>query len=308
MAGWSITHKEPSTAPDASIDSSTGAASFPANQSTTTDNVYTIQYDNGNGCTETTTYTVKKCVPICTCSASAGGTVQCDASTSLVTVGSYSSSNCSGSWSASHKSGADFLYDFSFSNGTISAKVRQGSTVSTQSGTYAIGIDSCSTDVTFTQEKCTPAVVTHEFVVKLKFMNYTTSSWKEDGCFEGMTGGSVKERRNKICIQSLKIDGVDYTSTASVSLLVNAANGVDGSGNFLFGAERTISSGEVCKSQIMDYYNFYFCNPPSFSPAFELLPDYSFEVGEISITAGGITSTSNDSLSISFEETSQDCR
>ena len=60
MATWSITHKEPSTAPEASINSSTGVASFPANTSTTTDNVYTITYDAGNGCTASTTYTVKK--------------------------------------------------------------------------------------------------------------------------------------------------------------------------------------------------------------------------------------------------------
>ena len=66
MAGWSITHKEPSTAPDASIDSSTGVASFLANTSTTTDNVYTITYDAGNGCTQSTTYTIPKCVPSCT--------------------------------------------------------------------------------------------------------------------------------------------------------------------------------------------------------------------------------------------------
>jgi hypothetical protein len=58
MATWSITHKEPSTAPDASINSSTCVATFPANTSTTTNNVYTITYDDGNGCTADTTYTV----------------------------------------------------------------------------------------------------------------------------------------------------------------------------------------------------------------------------------------------------------
>ena len=63
MGTWSIIGKTPSTAPDASIGSSDGRASFPANTSTTTDNKYIIQYDNGNGCTETTTYTVKKCIP-----------------------------------------------------------------------------------------------------------------------------------------------------------------------------------------------------------------------------------------------------
>lgn len=62
MAGWSITHKEPSTAPNASIDSSTGVATFPANTSTTTDNVYTIVYEDSHGCTASTEYTVKKSV------------------------------------------------------------------------------------------------------------------------------------------------------------------------------------------------------------------------------------------------------
>ena len=69
MAGWSITHKEPSTAPDASIDSSTGVATFPANTSTTTNNAYTITYDAGNGCTQSTTYTVEKSASTCTSSA-----------------------------------------------------------------------------------------------------------------------------------------------------------------------------------------------------------------------------------------------
>ena len=267
--GWSIIGKTPSTAQSASINSSTGVANFPANPSTTTDNVYTIQYDNGSGCTASTTYTVKgkkthsvtvsisfdessceqcgsmfypsaftltfsenitgtitmkasggcdstsavehatgsvtvnncdyayvsttnfnflainkgirkltvdsvtlndgcnvynivsnswegSCEAQCVCYASAGGNVQCEASTSLVTVGSYSDNgSCTGSWSAIFTSGEDFLYDFSFSNGNIKAKVRQGSTAGTQTGIYSIGRGTCNNSVTFTQEKCT---------------------------------------------------------------------------------------------------------------------------------------------------------
>ena len=67
MATWSIPSKTLATAPDASIDSSTGVASFPANTSTTTNNVYTITYDAGNGCTQSTTYTVEKSASTCTC-------------------------------------------------------------------------------------------------------------------------------------------------------------------------------------------------------------------------------------------------
>ena len=56
--GWTISPTD-----GASINQSTGVASFSANTSTTEDKVYTITYTNDNGCTGSTTYTVKKSPP-----------------------------------------------------------------------------------------------------------------------------------------------------------------------------------------------------------------------------------------------------
>lgn len=56
--GWTISPTD-----GASINQSTGVASFSANTSTTEDKVYTITYTNDNGCTGSTTYTVKKSQP-----------------------------------------------------------------------------------------------------------------------------------------------------------------------------------------------------------------------------------------------------
>jgi hypothetical protein len=51
--GWTISPTD-----GASINQSTGVASFSANTSTTEDKVYTITYTNDNGCTGSTTYKV----------------------------------------------------------------------------------------------------------------------------------------------------------------------------------------------------------------------------------------------------------
>lgn len=247
MAGkWSIATKEPAGAPAASIGESDGKATFPANTSTTTDNVYTITYTDDNGCVETTEYTVKKCVPSCTCTASAGGNVQCEASTSLISVGSYTSNNCSGSWSATHKSGANFLYDFSFSNGTISAKVQQGSTTSTQSGTYTIGIDNCTHDVTFTQEKCASICKCEDLGLSVSQVSWDPSE----------TNSQTVTITSASCVTNIRVncDNSHFSVSLGSGSITIAPSGQNTSAEEIIGTV-TVSYNTDCTKTITLYHN-----------------------------------------------------
>lgn len=87
----------------------------------------------------------------CTCDATGHkNPISSAVTTSRVDLGTYSST-CSGTWSATIKSGTDFLTDFSFSNGTISAKVSKNNTGATRTSVYTATIGNCSDDFTVVQ-------------------------------------------------------------------------------------------------------------------------------------------------------------
>ena len=87
----------------------------------------------------------------CTCTATGHkNPISSAVTTSRVDLGTYSST-CSGTWSATIKSGTDFLSDFSFSNGTISAKVSVPNTGAQRTSVYTATIGNCSDDFTVVQ-------------------------------------------------------------------------------------------------------------------------------------------------------------
>ena len=105
-----------------------------------------VEVHQGGGCT---------CGGGGTCSCGVvkkSGNIQYESSgNEKIEVGTYSSSNCSGSWSASHSSGKNFLSDFKFESGKIMAKVSQGESTA-KDGTYSFSIGSCTKSLTFTQD------------------------------------------------------------------------------------------------------------------------------------------------------------
>ena len=87
----------------------------------------------------------------CTCTATGHkNPISSAVTTSRVDLGTYSTT-CSGTWSATIKSGTDFLSDFSFSNGTISAKVSRANTGAQRTSVYTATIGNCSDDFTVVQ-------------------------------------------------------------------------------------------------------------------------------------------------------------
>ena len=87
----------------------------------------------------------------CTCTATGHkNPISSAVTTSRVDLGTYSST-CSGTWSATIKSGTDFLSDFSFSNGTISAKVSRANTGAQRTSVYTASNGQCSDDFTVVQ-------------------------------------------------------------------------------------------------------------------------------------------------------------
>lgn len=87
----------------------------------------------------------------CTCDATGHkNPISSAVTTSRVDLGTYSTT-CSGTWSATIKSGTDFLTDFSFSNGRISAKVSKNNTGATRTSVYTATIGNCSNDFTVVQ-------------------------------------------------------------------------------------------------------------------------------------------------------------
>ena len=89
--------------------------------------------------------------PTCTCTATGHkNPISSAVTTSRVDLGTYSTT-CSGTWSATIKSGTDFLSDFRFSNGTISAKVSLPNTGATRTSVYTATIGNCSNDFTVVQ-------------------------------------------------------------------------------------------------------------------------------------------------------------
>ena len=90
----------------------------------------------------------------CTCRAFSNGKVTCESSDIRIVVGTYSSTNCSGEWTAEKIDGEDFLYDFNFYEGSIMAKVHQGSTSGERTAMYRFKIENTYSDVQFTQRKC----------------------------------------------------------------------------------------------------------------------------------------------------------
>lgn len=89
--------------------------------------------------------------PTCTCDASGHkNPISSAVTTSRVDLGTYSTT-CSGTWSATIKSGTDFLTDFRFSNGRISAKVSLPNTGATRTSLYTATIGNCSNDFTVVQ-------------------------------------------------------------------------------------------------------------------------------------------------------------
>ena len=137
--GWSIS---PNTGL-ASIDSNSGVLTFSKHTSNQT---YTISYTDGGSCNATKTITIFACSEQCTCSTTGGLTVPATASETEVQVGTYSSSNCGGSWSTpTLRSGTDFLKDFRFADGKIYAKVKSTNTdADTRDAQYDTGIDTCA--------------------------------------------------------------------------------------------------------------------------------------------------------------------
>jgi len=89
--------------------------------------------------------------PTCTCTATGHkNPISSAVTTSRVDLGTYSTT-CSGTWSATIKSGTDFLTDFRFSNGTISAKVSVPNTGAQRTSVYTATIGNCSDDFTVVQ-------------------------------------------------------------------------------------------------------------------------------------------------------------
>ena len=133
----------------ASIDNN-GKATF---QEHTSQVVYTITYNSDTCGTVTKQVTVYPCTQECTCSTTGGLTVPAEASETEVQVGTYSSSNCGGSWSTpTLRSGTDFLKDFRFADGKIYAKVKSTNTdADARSVQYNTGIGTCTDYFTVNQ-------------------------------------------------------------------------------------------------------------------------------------------------------------
>lgn len=154
MGEWSI--EKPSSHPLASIDQS-GKVTFADHDVTT---AYTIKFIGTTAetkCEQTEIrgdIVVYPCSPLVPCECrTAGATIGSGTTSSKIVVGTHSSSNCSGGWSVSLKSGVNILSDIEFrSDGKIYANVISANTsTSARITQYNASIGSCSDYFTVTQ-------------------------------------------------------------------------------------------------------------------------------------------------------------
>jgi len=176
-----------------SISASNGSIKASINENTSTTNTrateITVTGKAGSEiCTKSFTLTQNPKTETCTCNATGHkNPISSAVTTSRVDLGTYSST-CSGTWSATIKSGTDFLTDFSFSNGTISAKVSVPNTSATRTSVYTATIGNCSDDFTVVQAGAEPC---------------TTC---EDANIQGLSGGATAEGGTNILIGSFAYD------------------------------------------------------------------------------------------------------
>lgn len=176
-----------------SISASNGSIKASINENTSTTNTrateITVTGKAGSDiCTKSFTLTQNPKSETCTCNATGHkNPISSAVTTSRVDLGTYSST-CSGTWSATIKSGTDFLTDFSFSNGTISAKVSVPNTGATRTSVYTATIGNCSDDFTVVQAGAEPC---------------TTC---EDANIQGLSGGATAEGGTNILIGSFAYD------------------------------------------------------------------------------------------------------